>query len=693
MKRYLLVFVLLFVMAAAFSQPGKKLAAKEKPPTQKEMNDMMKEMQAAMDEMSPEDKRAMDSMGIKMPSLKNIPKATDKQLADAWEQDAQLVPKKNAARIAAIPQIPTAAALPGFISMVHTTIVAKLTAAEKTEAETLYGSIKQNSNIGTANAAISFWIQKRPMLAIYLMGKACQDEPGNIDNSNNYAAMLTMAGAEQAAIPVLQNLNKRFPNNSTVLNNLGQAWFGLGDLDKASRYLDSAVRIYAYHSQANYTKCLIEESRGHTQAAADALIRSIKKNHSLDKESKLRKLGKKLSGKDIDFPFKMPQDPLGLEKFSWPAYPMSVTESAMQEEVWKNFIADCEATLSELNSKAAQLEKNATDAIEKRMKAIIQASQTGKPVSPIPWYAPMAILKLNYLVEDKDNGLQFRMERSLKAVTDVLLKDAEWDNARIAQEKVVEEKYEPLIGEGRPNPIHQYCSDINKIRSEYLQLANTQLQMVQESYFNDQRKMINDQVYYSQYINWPEEFEVIKIYAKIKWLNLIKNQVVRFKPLGPFCENSEGDKPKKTKLSAFDDVACKYHSSSDIGIMEFNNDCSRFEGKLKLGKLTYTRKIDSDDHDKLLAASLELKVGAGTGWEKGPVQAEVNAEITGKMEWNDKEITNWEVTSEVNVSAGSNLGHGDKSIDIAGVKAHIGMISSGSLTGKGMLQNVNFGNK
>ena len=143
----------------------------------------------------------------------------------------------------------------------------------------------------------------------------------------------------------------------------------------------------------------------------------------------------------------------------------------------------------------------------------------------MPWYAPVAVLKLNYLVEDKDNGLQHRMEKSEQAIADVLMKDAEWENTRIAEEEKLSEKYDPLIGEGRPNPLHEYCDAVNAVRSKYLQLANTQLQAAQESYFNDQRKMLNDQVYYAQYINWPEEFEVIKINAKIKWLNLIKNQL------------------------------------------------------------------------------------------------------------------------------------------------------------------------
>lgn len=693
MKKYHLVFLLLFVTAAAFSQPGKKPGSGEKPPTQKEIDNMMKEMQKAMDDMSPEDKKMMDSMGVKMPSLKSIPKVTDKQLADEWDKEIQLVPKKNTARIAAIPQTPTVAALPGFISMVHTAVLAKLTAAEKKDAESAYVSIKQTPGTSIANTAIGFWIQSRPLLAIYLMGKACQDEPGNIDNINNYAAMLLMAGAEQAAIPVLQNLNKRFPNNSTILNNLGQAWFGLGDLDKSSRYLDSTIRIYAYHSQANYTKCLIEESKGNKQAAVDALMRSIKKSYSPEKEDKLRKLGKTLSGKDIDFPFNMPQDPLGLEKFKWPAYPMNVSESETQKEAWNVFIADCEAILNELGTRAAQLEQNVEVAMQQRTTALIQASQAGKPFNPLPWYAPMAALKLRYLVEDKDNGLQFRMTKSFQAVTDALTQDNEWQKARTLQEKNVREKYDPLIGEGRSNPLEQYCNDINKVRNGYLQQANKQLQMVQEAYINDQRKMINNEVYYAQYINWPEEFEVIKITAQIKWLNLIKSQVVKFQSQGPFCRNNEAAPFKRSQLSEFDDVACNYHSSIDLWIMEFNNDCSRFEGKLKLGGMTYTRKINSDDHDKLLAASFEFKIGAGKSWESGPVQAKAKAEITGKMEWNDKEVTNWELTSEANVSVGSNLGYGDKRVDIAGVKAQIGMNGSSSVTGKGLLQGLNLSNK
>ena len=72
MKQSLFILVLKLVMITAFSQSKPK--AKEKAPTQKEMADMMKEMQAAMDEISPEDKKMMDSMGIKLPDTKTMQK-------------------------------------------------------------------------------------------------------------------------------------------------------------------------------------------------------------------------------------------------------------------------------------------------------------------------------------------------------------------------------------------------------------------------------------------------------------------------------------------------------------------------------------------------------------------------------------------------------------------------------------------
>ena len=86
MKKLLFTSSLLLVMIAVFAQNKPK--ATEKAPTQKEMQEMMKEAQKELNNMSPEDKKMMDSMGFKMPDMnaigKNASGVTDAQLKKSF---------------------------------------------------------------------------------------------------------------------------------------------------------------------------------------------------------------------------------------------------------------------------------------------------------------------------------------------------------------------------------------------------------------------------------------------------------------------------------------------------------------------------------------------------------------------------------------------------------------------------------
>ena len=294
MKKYLLILAVLFTATIVFAQPGKKPAAKEKVPTQKEMEDMMKEAQKAMDDMSPKDKKMMDSMGIKMPSIKDIPKVTDKQLADAFNDENRVIPSKKTNLIAALPKkVFTASELSAYLKTTNISIAAIIKPGAKQMAEKIMQQFKSDKYYGAliASAANGMWVAGYKEAAVYLMGKATEALP-NADNYNNYAAYLTMTGAAHMAIPVLEKLNSIHKKNCTILNNLGQAWLQLGDDDKAEKYLDSTIMIYAYHPQANYTKCLILESKGKTSEAIVALKRSLKHSVTKTKTDKLKKLEK-----------------------------------------------------------------------------------------------------------------------------------------------------------------------------------------------------------------------------------------------------------------------------------------------------------------------------------------------------------------------------------------------------------------
>jgi hypothetical protein len=59
MVRQLFVITFLFSFSIAFTQPKGKKKVDEKPPTQKEMDDMMKKAQKELDNLDPEDKKMM----------------------------------------------------------------------------------------------------------------------------------------------------------------------------------------------------------------------------------------------------------------------------------------------------------------------------------------------------------------------------------------------------------------------------------------------------------------------------------------------------------------------------------------------------------------------------------------------------------------------------------------------------------
>ncbi|MFT3936979.1 MAG: hypothetical protein QM726_25360 [Chitinophagaceae bacterium] len=324
------------------AQPNKKTTTTEKAPTQKEMQEMMKEAQKELQNLDPETKRMMDSMGIKMPDMKTISKnvsnVTDAQLAKAWEDENRIVPLKDASRIAlANQQIVTEANLAAFIQKLNTAVFARFTQKELSDCEQALQWISkkmQGNGLGISNAAVQLWMLGKYKAAIYVLGK--QSAKSNDANMlNNYAAFLTMAGAEEWALLALNYLDKKYPQNSSILNNLSQAWYGLGDMDKADEYAKKTLLLCVFHPQANMVKSKIAESKGNTTEAISFAKKAMEKYYSPEKETQLSKLGYKLKTSDYSMPVASKKDLLNLGGMQAPPFPQSVDDCLLG--TWKIF--------------------------------------------------------------------------------------------------------------------------------------------------------------------------------------------------------------------------------------------------------------------------------------------------------------------------------------------------------------------
>lgn len=260
-------------------------------------------------------KQQAEMMGGLGKSLSGI---SEKTFQQAGEEES-LVPKKDVARINMLPdKIFTKEELALFIKQVHGQVERMIPAEEKKEALTIYNETKNKYNSAdiTGNASSSLWMIGHSEKAIYIMGRACLDDMDNIDNLNNYAAFLTMTGAEQAALPILQYLNDLFPKNSTILNNIGQAWLGLGELNKAKENLEEATRLYPNHSMANTALADISLSQGNSSGAISFLKAALKETYDPDKEAQLSSLGYTITFEDLPpLNYPMKNDPFGLIPF------------------------------------------------------------------------------------------------------------------------------------------------------------------------------------------------------------------------------------------------------------------------------------------------------------------------------------------------------------------------------------------
>ena len=677
MKKILLASILSFSVTIALAQPGKKQVSKEKAPTQKEMNEMMKELQDAMDDISPEDKKMMDSMGIKMPDIKSVKKSmagvSDEQFKKAYEEDSRIVPQKDVTRISAAMAIAlTNSGMSAYVNKTQKAVLTQLSTNDKAKgAELLQHILLQKASV--TNAAVGLWIDGKPTLALYLMGEAGNSDPDNAVILNNYAAFLTMCGAQQLALPILNNLNKRYPKNSSILNNITQAWLGLGDIARAEKYADSTIRIAAAHPQANMAKCLIEESKGNIAAAIEAARKAISNAYSKEKENKLNQLGYNLKSSDINWNRPMPQDALGLAKFKWPEYPLDVEKNKFAELEWEHFKNNCAEKINSLKIKQGILEQEMIAADAKRLKLIFGA-QSGNFVQLIPGYAAKAIKKFGPGIDDVIGNVSFVFAHALEPVIQSLSKVADFEDILGAKQKALDETYKDRVGEGKENPLEAICKDENAIRSEFLNDANGTLQKAYSEYLNYASRRTNDLLYYYQYTMWPEQFEVVKGNAQIAWLTQIKNQKVYFKSKSNWCSNIPKTNQFKS-LQNFDDVACQYISTLNLGIFKITSACSNLIGEFDFGGV----KINLKDNNETGKFSGSAMVGISKGFD-GPMGTEAEATLAGVVEWDNTGITDVGIVAGVAANAAG--------VNIAGAEVKVTVNSGISTSGNFILQGI-----
>lgn len=579
----------------------------------KEMSELEKMMKEMEGEMSEEDKKMMESMGIKMPDIKqaskNLSGISDKQLAAAWEEENILVPKKNSARIAAIPKVPKSQTT-AYLKSLHQQVSNALPKETVEYAEKVYNYCidKKIPLKSINNISVGFWLNGKPGIAVYLLGKVI-DQVDDVDSRSNYASQLSMLGAGHLAMPILTALNVEYPKNSTHLNNLGQAWFQLGDITQAEKFLDSAIALYPLHGQANLTKSKIEENKGNKKKAIECIKKSLQDAYTKEKEDILNRLGVELTLMDLRFPFRSDGDPLSINKIKRPDYPMNSDELRALKPQWEEFNDALAAEIAQLEkrleNKITQFATNASDMVELTIESVKNGTKVANFPRP-PLYAKKANLILQELVK-----IQEKTEKKLAEKFATLKKDLQ----QIEKEYILPDPEEP-------------CSVHRDAFNTFISKYHARKKAYDDELIATRKKILNEIAYWDQYINTdPVMHEAKLIQYRIMYLKALTSRLDQPVLNGQTFENcpTDDEEPDEFELQDFANTpGCKYRSELNFGIFKMTSNCNLMNTEFDFMFLNVTRKDDFDraEGDNYVSSTIKVSAEVGKDISMGTLKAE-----------------------------------------------------------------------
>ena len=655
MKKILLITAVVFFAIIAFAQS-------KNPANKKEVQDKINQAQQQLNNLTPEQKKMMKQMGFSTNAPSMPEGTTDADVKGAVNGGAFSVPSKNASLIAAIPRVTlTAATVPAYIKSLNDYVEKSIEDDTKSFGQQVYSSFKTNKYNAAAigNAAIGYWAGGQLEIAVYMIGKACADDVTDEDLLSNFAAMLSMGGAPHRAIPLLDYLSKLYPDNSTILNNLGQAWFYLGETDKANANLEKVVKAFAYHPQANYTQCLIQQAKGNTPKAIEKMKNSLAYSYSLDKINMLSKLGYKVAGKDMRIPFRPDPDPLGLRNFVRPDVPTSYADELKLSTDWDAFQKQANEKNMQLGKELVPYQQAAAQKAQqtynKYQKGKLDSLQTGA-ATPGNMYRKVAEKNLEEM--NKDAGAGYRLKKA-KAEMEAIIKDFQAKDE--VQRKALERQYsitadkETELAKKGESIGYNNCTVQEKYSEWVYANYNKPLEEAYKNYLHQLFIKINEELYWEQFVQDDASFSATKIAAKKEWLAALEN--TRY-----IATNKYGDckmpekKDSRYKLADFDDMHCAFKTTLDFGVYSQTFECGKAHVAFDAGKLSgkFDFKFDDAGNNRFVKGTLEATViDKDISISKGPLQAGASVKAGMGVEFTSRGVEDVYATGEAKVTVGS----------------------------------------
>ena len=572
----------------------------------------------------PKVKAAMEQAKKMSGQRANVPTTNDiKNIAvkpEVLKPDNRKLPERNNVLLGQLPKKTlTRNELATYLNTLDAQLNQKI---KSTSADSAKSTIKQLGNDGTklSYAAIVAWYKNDVESAVMLASKAATLSLDNDAALSNCAAIFTMAGLENKAIPILKVLLQREPNSSTVLNNIGQAYTGLGEVDTAMYYFGRCIKIAPTHPEANNTATIICIKKGQTEQAKKYCKQSLQ--GGLTSEA-VRSYS--LLYKDDDIEKLIDIEP-------WKSYPFNEHDFTFPPQCEK--IDDAAAIKQELDAYAARYR-----AMAKKYENGYSAEMRSKAEKIGAQYAKNPLQNLDLVDADthytRRAGYAYHRisTQLIQDIYDVIFKHAkEIDILKVeleAKQKGLNKKRDgDLEACGNSNlcevkVIAAHCRQQNELSNEYL----PKFAVVNRDYVSKRWRLAKELFEaYSVYVRTAVKHNTIQFYNEeasrigILFSSLINGEILSdgYVVINPYCDMTDAELAKIDSMELKENKNCNLSVEIPLEVAKFTFTCDEFEIEGGEGiKAKYNKNFRTGQ------TTLYVGVGASThipGFEAGATQ-------------------------------------------------------------------------
>ncbi|MEO8404571.1 MAG: hypothetical protein ABI480_08255 [Chitinophagaceae bacterium] len=510
-----------------------------------------------------------DNNSIKIPDSKSV----------LLKPDNRQLPSRNNILLSQLPKkILTSNELGTYLLTLNAQLVQKI---KSSSADSANVTIKQLGNDGEniAYAAIVAWYKNDAESAVLLASKAATLSINNDAALSNCAAIFIMAGLQNKAIPILKVLLQREPNSSTVLNNIGQAYAGLGEPDTAMYYFGRCIKIAPEHPEANNTAAIICTKKGQTELAKGYCEQSLKggltseaiKTYGhLFKEDNVEKL--------ID------TDP-------WKIYPFNENDFTFPEQCEKvedaaRIKAELDACKSKYKAFFTKYDKGHSD--EMRGKAAKMSAEYAKNPAGNLWmvnaetpYTKRAAYVYHRISTQLLADIYDVVDKHSKAINNL---KTEYEGKKKELGAKRDKEFEACDGHNgcEVKVDVAYCRKQNELSNEYLprfavinrDYVSKRWRMAKE-FFQANSVLLRMGIKHNTIQYYSEEAGRIGIIAS----PLINGEILTsgYEIIQPYCDMTEAEMKRIDSLDLTENADCKLNVKIPLGLVKLTFKCDEFE--------------------------------------------------------------------------------------------------------------------